>query len=408
MQERKLSVPLLAATLAGMVMLGPFSIDTYLPSFPAIQAHFGLTPLELQQTMSAYLATFAVMTLFHGALSDSFGRRPVILVCLAIYLFASIGCAAAQSFGQLLFFRAAQGFSAGAGWVIGRAIVRDSFSGHDAQRLLSLITMIFGIAPAVAPVIGGLLQDAFGWRAVFVFLCLYGGLQLATCWLALPETHPREARQPFTAARLIRNYLMLAGSRQLVLLCASIAFNFSGFFLYVASAPAVIYGLLGLTEHHFPVLFVPGIAGVMVGAFLSGRAAGRISRPRTVNIGFGIMLVAVAFNVGYHALFPAALPWTVLPFFLYAVGMAFAGPTVQLIVLDLFPQHRGTASSLQGFTHSLFTAIAAGFVSPLVSGSGLTLALASAALLAPGYACWFAYRRLGRGRDEGRGMRDEG
>lgn len=394
MQESKVSAPLLAVTLAGLVMLGPFSIDTYLPSFPAIQREFAVTPLEVQQTLSVYLVTFAVMTLFHGALSDSFGRRPVILVCLAIYALASVGCAAAQSFGQLLFFRGAQGFSAGAGWVVGRAIVRDSFTGHDAQRLLSLVTMIFGIAPAIAPVIGGWLQGAFGWRSVFVFLCLYGALQLVTCWRALPETHPREARQPFALAQLFRNYVKLAGSPRMVLLCVSIAFNFAGFFLYVASAPAIIYGLLGLTEHHFPVLFVPGIAGVMIGAFLSHRMAGRVSRQRTVRIGYLVMFGAAAFNVGYHALYPAALPWTVLPYAGYAVGMAFAAPSVQLMALDLFPQHRGTASSLQGFTHSLFTAITAGFVSPLISGSGLTLALAALVLLTVGCVCWMAYWRL--------------
>ncbi|HSF21227.1 MAG TPA: MFS transporter, partial [Burkholderiales bacterium] len=144
----KVSAPLLAVTLAGLVMLGPFSVDTYLPSFPAIQREFAVTPLEVQQTLTAYLIAFAVMTLFHGALSDSFGRRPVILACLAIHVLGSIGCTFAQTFPQLLFFRGAQGFSAGVGWVVGRAIVRESFPGHDAQRLLSLITMIFGLAPA--------------------------------------------------------------------------------------------------------------------------------------------------------------------------------------------------------------------------------------------------------------------
>jgi DHA1 family bicyclomycin/chloramphenicol resistance-like MFS transporter len=375
-------------------MLGPFSIDTFLPSFPAIQREFAVTTVELQQTLSVYLATFEVMTLFHGALSDSFGRRPVILVCLALYTVASIGCFLAHSFPQLLFFRAAQGLSAGVGWVVGRAIVRDVLTGHDAQRLLSLITMIFGIAPAIAPVIGGLLQDNFGWHSVFIFLGLYGALQLATCWIALPETHPPEARQPFAAAPLLRNYFMMVRNARMALLCASIALNFSAFFLYVASAPAVIYDLLGLTEHHFPVLFVPGIAGIMIGAYLSGRMAGRIERRRTVNIGYSVMFGAVTLSAAYHALFPPALPWTVLPYLFYGIGMAFSGPTVQLMVLDLFPQLRGTASSLQGFTHSLCTALVAGIVSPHISGSGLTLALGAAALVTLGSLCWFGYLRM--------------
>jgi DHA1 family bicyclomycin/chloramphenicol resistance-like MFS transporter len=394
LRARTVSAPLLAATLAGLVMLGPFSVDTYLPSFPAIGREFSLTPVELQQTLSAYLVAFAVMTLFHGALSDSFGRRPVILGCLAVYVLGSVGCAAAQSFPQLLFFRGAQGFSAGVGWVVGRAIIRESFPGHEAQRLLSIVTMIFGLAPALAPLLGGWLQAAFGWRAVFAFLAAYGALQLALCWLALPETHPRERRQPFAPGPLFRTYRRLGGDPRLALLCVAIAFNFAGFFLYVAAAPAVIYGLLGLSELHFPALFVPGIAGVMIGALLSHRLAGRVSRNRTVAVGYSIMFAAAAANVAYHALFPAALPWTVIPYAAYAVGMALAAPGVQLLVLDLFPQNSGTASSLQGFHHAMFTAITAGLVASFVSGSGFTLALAQTALLAAGFSCWNAYRRL--------------
>jgi DHA1 family bicyclomycin/chloramphenicol resistance-like MFS transporter len=400
--RERVSAPLLAVTLAGLVMLGPFSVDTYLPSFPAIQREFAVTLLEVQQTLTAYLVAFAVMTLFHGALSDSFGRRPVILACLVIHVLGSIGCALAQSFPQLLFFRGAQGFSAGVGWVVGRAIVRESVPGHEAQRLLSLITMIFGLAPALAPVIGGALQAAFGWRAVFTFLALFGALQLAVCWRVLPETHPREKRQPFAPAPLFRTYVRLASSPRLVLLCLVIALNFSAFFLYVAAAPAVIYDLLGLTEHHFPVLFVPGVVGVMLGAFLSGRMAGRASRPRTVRTGYLVMFGAAAFNAGYHALYPAALPWTVLPYAAYATGMALAAPSVQLLALDLFPQASGTASSLQGFTFALFTSLTAALVAPLFSGSGLTLALAALGLLTLGCLCWTAYRRLDARSSSGR------
>jgi len=392
LQQRKVSAPLLAITLAGLVMLGPFSVDTYLPSFPAIQREFAVTPLEVQQTLTAYLVAFAMMTLFHGALSDSFGRRPVILACLAIYVLGSIGCTFAQSFPQLLFFRGR--WRARPTTHPTPAIVRESFPGHDAQRLLSLITMIFGLAPALAPVIGGWLYGAFGWRAVFAFLTLYGTLQLAVCWRALPETHPREKRQPFAPAPLFRVYLKLARSPQLTLLCLAVAFNFAGFFLYVAAAPAVIYGLLGLTERHFPVLFVPGVAGVMFGAFLSNRMAGRVSRQRTVRTGYLVMFGAAAFNVGYHALYPAALPWTVLPYAGYAVGMALAAPSVQLLVLDLFPQNSGTASSLQGFTFALVTSFTAALVAPLLSGSGLTLALGALGSLTLGCVSWMAYRRL--------------
>ncbi len=389
-----ITVPVLAMILAALAMIGPFTIDTYLPSFPFIGADLQATPAQIQQTLSFYLLSMALMTLFHGTLSDSFGRRPVILASLAVYVVTSVGCALADSLPQLLFWRAVQGLAAGAGMIVGRAIIRDSFAGHEAQRLMSLVTMIFGIAPAVAPVIGGWLQGAFGWRAVFWFLTIYGVALFIASVRRLPETHPVSARQPFHATPLLRNYLRLGGNIRLVLLCMALAFNFSGFFLYIVSAPAVIYDLLGLSATDFAWLFVPGIAGVMFGAFLSGRLAGRLTPRRTIFIGYLIMAGAAIFNFTYCTLFVPGLPWTVLPVMIYSMGMALAMPSVTLIALDLFPQLRGMTASLQGFAHSLFASITAGVVSPLVSGSALTLALAMSGLLLLGVLSWLFYLRV--------------
>ena len=394
MQEKPVSAPLLVFILGGLAMIGPFSVDTYLPSFPSIARDFAATPLELQQTLSVYLVAFAVMTLFHGTLSDSFGRRPVILGCLLVYTIASIGCATAQSYGQLLLFRGMQGLAGGAGWVIGRAVVRDAFEGHHAQRMLSMVTMVFGLAPAVAPIVGGWLQATSGWRAVFVFLVGYGATMLVVSWFKLPETHPVSARQPFELRPLAANYLKLGRNPLMVLLCLTAALNFSGLFLFIASAPAIIYDLLGLTEHHFSALFVPTVAGIMFGAYLSGRFAGRVSPRRTVAVGFAVLATAVAVNAGYHAVFPPALPWSVVPVVIYAVGMAISGPSIQLLVLDLYPQNRGLASSLQGFTHTCCTALTAGVLASLLSVSGLALALGQGAMVALAWLAWRWYRRL--------------
>jgi len=389
-----ITLRLLALILAALAMIGPFTIDTYLPSFPHIGSDLRATPAQMQQTLSLYLFTVALMTLFHGTLSDSFGRRPVILASLMLYVITSVGCALSATLPQLLFWRAVQGLAAGAGIIVGRAIIRDSHSGHEAQRLMSLVTMIFGIAPAVAPVIGGWLQGAFGWRAVFWFLAAYGGLLFAFCQWRLPETHPRPARQPFRAAPLFRNYLTLGSDSRLLLLCLTVAFNFSGFFLYVVSAPAVIYDLLKLTERDFAWLFVPGIAGVMIGAFLSGRLAERMTPRSTVFTGYLLMSAAAVVNLVYCAMFPPAIPWTVLPVMLYTVGMALAMPSVTLITLDRFPRLRGMTSSFQGFAHSLFAGVTAGLVSPLVSGSAWTLAAGMAGMLMLGALSWSWYLRL--------------
>ena len=148
----------MAVLLAVLGMLGPFSIDTYIPAFSAIAHSLNATPVQMQQTLSAYLFGFAFMNLFHGALSDSLGRRPVILGGLLLFTLASLGCALSESVGQLVFFRALQGLSTGAGVVVSRAVVRDMFPPSEAQRVMSQITIFFGIAPALAPVIGGLLS----------------------------------------------------------------------------------------------------------------------------------------------------------------------------------------------------------------------------------------------------------
>ena len=235
-----------ALLLAALAMLGPFSIDTYMPSFPDIGGTFGASALELQFTISAFLATWAVMALFHGAIADSFGRRPVILVNLGVFVAASVGCAMAAALDQLLWLRALQGLAGGAGLIVGRAMIRDSFEGAEAQRMMSTVTMIFGLAPAAAPIVGGWLQAGFGWRSVFVFLAVYGALLFAACAWRLRETLPAAERQPFVLPALLANYLMLARNARFWLLSSAIAFNFCGFFLYIAAAPSVVYEWLGL------------------------------------------------------------------------------------------------------------------------------------------------------------------
>ena len=394
--QRRTHGALLPWLLAGLATIGPFAIDTYLPSFPSIGRDYAVDELYVQQTLSVYMASFAVMTLFHGALSDSFGRRPVILVNLLVFVLASIGCALAPTIDTMLACRALQGMSAGAGIVVGRAIIRDTYDGPMAQRLMSQVTMLFSLAPAVAPVIGGLLDLAFGWRSIFAFLAVLSLLLWAGCAWTLPETLARADRQPFRAAPLFANYVQVFGSARFAMLAFAGAFNFAGFFIYVVSAPAVIYRHLGLSGTEFAWLFVPGIGGVVIGAWLSGRLAGRATPERTVALGYAIMVLAAALGIGYHLAWPPAVPWTVLPLMLYAMGMSLAMPSITLLALDLFPRNRGMAASVQGFTQSMSNALLAGVVSPLVAGTQLSLATAAAMAMVLGAGCWLNYRRLTR------------
>ena len=398
MQRRTPGFFFLAVILAALAMVGPFTVDTYLPSFPAIGSDFGVSPVALQLTLSAYFFTFAAMTLLHGSLSDSFGRRPVILAGLLVYTLASAGCALSQDLAQLLVFRALQGMSAGAGMVVGRAMIRDSREGHEAQRLMSLVMLIFSLAPGIAPILGGFLLGWFGWRSIFVFLAGYAALLLALTWRHLPETHPPPARQPFALARLAGNYLKQLRHPQLVLLCFTIALNFAGFFVYILSAPAFVYNILGLNERQFAWLIIPGVVGIMFGAFLSGRLAGRVAPRRTVVIAYVIMYGAAVFNVAFSTFAAPALPWSVLPMMIYTTGLALMMPSATLLALDLFPHHRGMTSSLLGFTQSFTSGIVAAVISPQLSQSAMSLALGMTALLSSGCVAWIIYSRIGTRR----------
>ena len=385
----------LAPLLAALAMFGPFSIDTIFPAFPAIADELSASPFAMQQTISVYMIAYALMSLFHGPLSDALGRRRVILVGVAVFVLASIGCALAGSIGALLAFRALQGFSAGAGLIVGRAIIRDCFDGVEAQRLMSTVSMIFGIAPAIAPIVGGWVVAFARWPMIFWLLAAFAlGLWLV-CLAWLPETHPRERRVPLSVDELATTYRRIARDRAFLPLALAGTLNFNALFVYVASAPAFVLNLLKLDSQHFAWLFIPAISGMMIGAFLSGRLAGRLSASATVRLGYMIMLGASALNLVIALVLPdPKVPWSVLPVGLHAIGIGINFPTLTLLLLDRFPLHRGAVSSVQAFVSLVISATLAGAISPLVSGSAMSLALTAAIATTLGFGCWRLYRRI--------------
>ncbi|MHC9086523.1 multidrug effflux MFS transporter [Luteimonas sp. RIT-PG2_3] len=379
----------LALLLAGLAMFGPFSIDAIFPAFPAMAADMGVDKVGIQQTISVYLAAYALMSLVHGPLSDAIGRKRVILAGLVVFIAASVGCAMARDLPTLLVFRALQGLSAGVGLIVGRAVIRDVFHGDDAQRVMSQVSMIFGVAPAIAPIIGGWLLGWGRWPLIFWFLVLFSVALLMATWRWLPETHLQGARMPLKPARLTRDYIAIALNPRFQRLAAAGAFNFCALFLFIASAPAFVMDILKLNERQFAWFFIPMIGGMMLGAFVSGRAAGRISGVRLANIGFGCSAVAVALNVGYSLLVAQpTVPWAVVPIALNAFGIALVFPILTLAVLDMYPRQRGSASSLQAFTGLVLNAAVAGVLSPMISHDPLYLALAAAFFMLVGWVFW--------------------
>jgi len=377
-----------AILLAVLGMLGPFSIDTYLPGFAAMEASLQATPLQMQQTLSAYLMAFAFMALFHGAISDSFGRRPVVLWGMAVFTLASAGCALSQTIGQLVFFRALQGLSTGAGVVIARAVIRDMYEPERAQKVMSQVTLFFGIAPAIAPLIGGALLVWIGWQAIFWFLTAVG----VALWLAnyrwLPETLHISQRQHFHPRNLLAGYWQLGGDRRFVLLALSSGVPFNGMFLYVLSAPVFLGEHLHLLPQQFFVFFLFTISGIMAGAWVSGRVAGQRAPKRQIRDGFVVMLCVGVLNVAAKLLFTPNVWWSMLPVCVFAFGWALMVPAVTILVLDLHPLRRGMASSLQMFVGTSANAIVAGVVSPLVMHSPVALALSSLGLMSIGLLSW--------------------
>ncbi|MFT4249508.1 MAG: multidrug effflux MFS transporter [Pseudomonas sp.] len=390
----------LALLLAGLSMFGPFSIDMIFPAFPQLGHRLGVDQVAIQQTISVYLLFYALMSVAHGPLSDAWGRKRVIIGGLAMFIAASVGCALARDLGTLLVFRALQGVSAGVGMIVGRAVIRDLFQGHEAQRLMSQVSMIFGIAPAIAPIIGGwLLASGAGWPLIFWFLVVFSGVLLLATLAWLPETHPPQARRPLRPAPLLRDYLTIGFNPRFQRLAAAGALNFAGIFLYIASAPVFVMQHLRLGQGDFVWLFLPTIGGLTLGAFLSGRMAGRLHASSQVRVGFICCGLSALTNVGYNlAVEQVAVPWALLPIFLGGVGMALIFPVLSLLVLDMYPAQRGLASSLQSFTQLMVNALVAGMLSPLLSDTPLHLALGAAGFSLSGWLFWRWDRRVCRRR----------
>ncbi|MDI1270016.1 MAG: multidrug effflux MFS transporter [Polaromonas sp.] len=378
----------LAVLLALLGMLGPFSIDTYIPAFSGIARSLGATPVEMQQTLSAYLFGFAFMNLFHGALADSFGRRPVVLWGIAMFTLASAGCALSQSIEQLVFFRALQGLSTGAGIVVSRAVIRDMFPPAQAQKMMSQVTIYFGVAPAIAPIIGGWLFVHLDWHAIFWFLTGVGVLLWTANYRLLPETLHVTQRQPFNVKHLMRGYWQLGSSARFLLLALASGVPFNGMFLYVLAAPEFLGSHLGLAPTEFFWFFVLTIAGIMAGAWVSGRMAGRVAPKQQIRHGFVIMLVIAVLNLAANLLFKAHVSWALFPIAIFAFGWALMVPVVTLLVLDLYPERRGMASSLQAFIGSTANGIVAGVIAPLIMHSTVALAATSLLMMSIGLLAW--------------------
>lgn len=378
----------LTLLLAMFTMLGALGIDTYLPSFHAIAEEFSVNAAVVQQTLSVYAFGLAAMMLFYGTLSDAIGRRRVMLFTVAGYGLVSLLAALSPSIESLIALRGVQGLMAGAGMVVSRAMVQDRYHGAQAQRMMAMIMMVFGVAPALAPILGGWLQLHGGWRASFVFLALFSLLLLALAWRGLPETLDVSQRTPLAWRQIAHNYFTALRHRPYRRMLLAIGLMGSSLAIYIASAAEFIITLLGRDETGFGWLFIPLVGGSMLGSLACSTLATRLSARWQKRIGFTLLALACGVNLAYNALFTASLPWAVVPIALHTFAWSLINPLLVLQALGFFPTMRGLASSLQGFVQMMLFAIITSVLVPLLFHSALWLALGHAALTVSGLLLW--------------------
>ena len=384
----------LTLLLSLLTALGPLTMDMYLPSLPAIGQALDASTAAVQLTISSYLLGFAVGQILYGPLSDRVGRRPVILAALVIYVAATVVCAVAQTIGILIALRFVQALGGAGCIVLARAAVRDLYSGERAGRELSLMGSITAFALIVAPAIGGLLQDAFGWRASFYLLVVFALVAGATAARFLPETLRQRASGPFSFGAMGALYRSVLVHRGFLANLGILVAAFVGLFAWISGAPFVMQGLYAMTPVAFGAAYAVGAAGYMVGAYVAARVVMRLGLDRTVGMGAVIMAaggLAMAASVA-HGL--SSVAWLVGTMTIYLAGMGLVLPQTQAGALTPFADSAGTASSLLGFAQQSSAAIAAAAIGHFLGYSAWPVAGTIGVAGVVGLVLWVTTRRV--------------
>jgi MFS transporter, DHA1 family, multidrug resistance protein len=383
----------LTLLLAMLTALGPLSMDMYLPSLPDIAHVLAAPTARTQLTVSSYLIGFAVGQVVYGPLSDRHGRRPVLLAAVALYLTSTLACAAAQSVDPLIAGRFFQGVGGSGAIVLARAIVRDLYSGVRAARELSLMGSISAFAPIVAPMIGGVLQSAFGWRASFVCMSIGAIIAVLVAARLLPETLRQRSGEPITLFSIVRGYGSVLQHRCFLIYLGIITISYAGLFAWISGASVVLQGVYGLSAVTFGFTFALGAAGYMVGATIAARLVVRLGLDRTIGVG---VIVLAAGGLALAAVVAAGIPgiWLVAAMALYLAGLGLAMPQAMAGALTPFPNRAGTAASLMGLVQQAVAAVVAAVIGGYLGSSAWPVTGVVLAMSCLTFLLWALTRRL--------------
>lgn len=357
-----------AALLAAISSLGPFAANTYVPAFGTIAADLGTTMVGVQQTLSVYLAAYAVSALFVGAISDAVGRKPVIIAATLVFAGASIGAMFADSLEALYCWRVLQGMCASVGAVLSQAVIRDRWDGADAARLIGLTAILFALAPAAAPVAGGWITLLAGWRAVFAFLALFNVCVALLVWRCLKESLERQRRQPFRAGPLLSGYFRAVRHKAFMAGALGHGFAFLGTIVYSAGAADFVLHIMARDVNDFGLLMVPLVAATMVGAFIGPRIMARIGNWRLIFDGILVMVASGILGIWLELEGVGGYPAVIVFPMIYNVAVSAVRPVMNVMNLDWFPTRRGLAASIQQFCLTMAFCLSSSVFVPLVMG----------------------------------------
>lgn len=373
----------LAILLGSLGLLGPFTIDTYLPSFPTIVKDFHTTASLVQISLTACLLGLGAGQLFIGPLSDVKGRRKPLLLFLCLYLLASLTCSFSPNIYFLIAARFVQGFSAAGGLVVSRAIVRDLFSGKELTKFFTLIVLVGNLGPIVAPIAGGAILSFTKWNGVFIVLACIGVILIFMVSLKLPETLPPEKRVPSNLPQLMSNFGSLFKEREFMGYAFTQGFTTAGIFAYVSGIPFVYQNIYHVSPQQFSLLFGVNGLGLIIGSQLVGRLADYISERTFLKIGLGISIAAGAILL-IALLLKAPLIAVAIPIFFFVSSISIIGTTSFALAIESQGHIAGSASALLGLLPFVLGSLSAPLVGIAGSYTGVPMGVTifSASLLA--------------------------